>query len=212
MLPSVLSSARTQLAGWRNSAACSSPPICLLSVDVSGSAHPAPRACLRACWALRGAFSPGKREAVLGLTLHCLSLEITCVSAWFGSSLCSNALHCILFLSITRTAIFIPFSSYYFHIINFFFFELPPHSQPSPLRESLKRKENIIQTLHITRDVVVQSRLVLLSVKITELVYSPPSPWQPSSSLLPECADFTLVLNRVDVDCYLPSKNDIDIN
>ena len=90
------------------------------------------------------------REAALGPTLHCLSLEITCVSAWFVSSLCSSVLHCLLFFSITRMAMFIPFSSYYFHIVNFFFFEFSPHSQPSPLRESLKRKEHIIQTLHIT--------------------------------------------------------------
>ena len=56
-------------------------------------------------------------------------------------------------------------------------FSLNSHPTHSPHHsESLKRKENIIQTLHITRDVVVQSRLVLLSVKITELVYSHPSP------------------------------------
>lgn len=54
------------------------------------------------------------------------------------------------FFSIPHTALFILFSAYYFHIINFFFFELPPHSQPSPLQESLKRKEHIIQTVHIT--------------------------------------------------------------
>ena len=148
-LPSALSSVRTRLRRWSNSAACRSPPVCLLSADVGGRAHPAPRVGLRTCRpsgvsAHQDKGGSAGADPSLSQPGNHLCFSLIC---FFFSS---NVLHCLLFFSITRMAIFIPFSSYYFHIVNFFFFEFPPHSQPSPLRESLKRKEHIIQTLHIT--------------------------------------------------------------
>lgn len=97
-----------------------------------------------------------------------LPQDIACVSAWFGPSSCSNALPFFFLLSSLHFTF--PFSSYYSRTIDFLFFELLCHLQPSALRESLQWKEHIIQTLHITNKEIDGSGCFCYLPEITKLV------------------------------------------